>query len=317
MASLWVHINSFLIQVGTTDMKKIVILTPCLMLDNTRDINKTAMAFNFEHLKPDCYAVYDQCFTEEDRDPRYTYIANADRRMGWVPARNGLLRWFYESDYDYAFWIDANSKLSISTVNDASTIFEYLRNDKLPQVDTIFSTLGMWVSEDRRMMKMADDYFDKVHLIPAKNNKSYNWMHGLFIKNFKKYYNQEFYIDERCDVMQGTAEDVFFSRLLRRVSRAYVAPTIICNKPDSSKSCTMANGKGTYEYPPVKFDVVDGYIQELSTKNNYRHVCMSDVPQEIILDRNDYQRDKLTPYKSRSKKKPVDETGTPKKINLF
>lgn len=297
-------------------MKKIAMLSPCLMLDNTREINNKAMSFNYEHLKPDCYAVYDQCFTEEDKAPGYTYIAGADKRMGWVPARNGLLEWFYNSDYDYAFWIDANSKLSTSCVNDAVTIIEALRNETLTDVDTIFSTLGMWVSQDRMTLKQADDYFDNVHLIPAKDNKSYNWMHGLIIKNFKKYYNQEFYIDTRCDVMQGTAEDVYFARLLRRMSRAYVAPTVICNKPDSSKSCTMANGKGTYEYPPVKFDVVDGYIRESTATSNYRHVYPTAVPKEIIIPRLDYMKDKLTEFKPRGKKK-IEETSGPKKIELF
>lgn len=297
-------------------MIKIVMLSPCLMMENTRGINKEAMAYNYEHLKPDAYAVYDQCFEEQDFDSRYTYIAHADRRMGWVPARNGLLEWFYNSDYDYAFWIDANSKLSSSTVNDAVTIFDALRKGALTQVDTIFSTLGMWVSQDRMMLKQAEDYFDNVHLIPAKDNKSYNWMHGLFIKNFKKYYNQEFYIDQRCDVMEGTAEDVFFARLLRRYTKAYVAPTIICNKPDSSKSCTMANGKGTYEYPPVKFDVVDSYIRETVAERKHHHVDMLHVPREIILPRVDYMKDKLTPFKARGRSKNV-EANIPTKVNLF
>lgn len=283
---------------------KIVMLSPCLMLDNTRDINIEAMKFNYEHLKPDGYAIYDQCFTEADLDSNYTYIAHADKRMGWVPARNGLLEWFYNSDYDYAFWIDANSKLSSPTINDAVTVFEAVRSGKLIDVDVIFSTLGMWVSQDRIALKQAEDYFDNVHLIPAKNNKSYNWMHGLFMKNFKKYYDQEFYIDPRCDVMQGTAEDVFFSRLIRRMTRAYVAPTIVCNKPDSSKSCTMANGKGTYEYPPVKFDVVDNYIRECSDKFSYHHVSPTSIPTEIVIPRLDYMKDKLTPFRSRKKVKP-------------
>ena len=192
------------------------------MLDNTRDINKECLDFVRKHLAPDASVIYDQCFTENDYNPNYTYIAHADKRMGWVAARNGLLNWFYNSDYDYAFWIDANSKITNTTLNDITTILDSLRDNKLPQVDTIFSTLGMWNSQERQDLKQEADYFDNVHLVPARLTKNYDWMHGLIIKNFKKYYNQEFYIDERCDVMQGTAEDVYFSRLLRRVTKSYI-----------------------------------------------------------------------------------------------
>ena len=285
------------------------------MKENTREINHKSMQFNFENLKPDAYAVYDQCFEEKDFDPRFTYIAHADRRMGWVPSRNGLLKWFYESDYDYAFWIDANSTISSTCLNDVLSIFDALRNDKLPQVDTVFGTLGMWVSQERIVLKQSEDYFETVHLVPARNDRSYNWMHGLIIKNYKKYYNQEFYIDNRCDVMDGTAEDVFFTRMIRRLTNSYVAPTVVCNKPDSSKSCTMDNGKGTYEYPPIRYDAVETYISETVNKNKHRHVNLSAGCSEIILPRVEGHKDKLKPFKSRKKVK--EENSNITKIDLF
>ena len=144
-----------------------------------------------------------------------------------VPPFVSELPSFSVPDFDYAFWIDANSKVTTTTLNDITTILDALRDNKLPQVDTIFSTLGMWNSQERQDLKQEADYFDNVHLVPAKLTKNYDWMHGLIIKNFKKYYNQEFYVDERCDVMEGTAEDVYFSRLLRRVTKAYIAPTVV------------------------------------------------------------------------------------------
>ena len=290
-------------------------LSPCLMKDNTRSINHKSINKNFDNLKPDAYAIYDQCFEEKDFDPRFIYIAHADRRMGWVPARNGLLEWFYNSDYDYAFWIDANSTISSTAVNDVLSIFDALRQDKLPEVDTIFGTLGMWVSQERIQLKQANDYFENVHLVPARNDRSYNWMHGLIIKNYKKYYNQEFYIDSRCDVMQGTAEDVFFSRMIRRLTKAYVAPTVVCNKPDSSKSCTMDNGKGTYEYPPIVYDVVESYIKETIDKHKHRHVAPTAVCKEVIIPRVSEFKDQLKPFKSRAKKKEDNSNIT--KIDLF
>ena len=294
-------------------MNKICILTPCLMLDNTREINKESLDYIHKHLAPDAHVIYDQCFTKDDFHPEYTYIAHADKRMGWVAARNGLLKWFYESDYDYAFWIDANSKVTTPTLNDITTILDALRHDKLPDVDTIFSTLGKWNSQERQELKQESDYFDSVHLLPARLTKNYDWMHGLIIKNFKKYYNQEFYIDSRCHVMEGTAEDVYFSRLLRRVTKAYIAPTVVCSKPSSSMSCTMDNGKGTYDYPPVKYSLLDEWVEFNKIDKGYHHVDPTAVPKEIIIPRGEYMRDKLKPYRAKGHIEKSNIT----KIDLF
>lgn len=289
-------------------------LTPCLMLDNTRDINKKSITSNMEHLQLDNWALYDQKFTENDFIDGCEHIAHDPDRAGWVKSRNGLLKWFYNSDYDYAFWIDANSTISKPTLNDVRTIVDAIKADKLTNCDAIFGTLGMWVSQDRIIAKSAEDFMDNVHIIPAKPNKSYNWMHGLFIKNFKKYYGQEFYIDERCDTLQGIPEDVYFARLLRRFTNAYVAPTVVCNKPTSKHSCTMDNGKGTYEYPPVLFDVVDNYILETADKFKYKICNPHRVVSEIILPRGDYMRDLIKPYSPRGKNKTTDNNN---RVSLF
>ena len=289
-------------------------LTPCLMLDNTRDINKKSITSNMAHLELNAWALYDQGFTEQDYIEGCEHIANEPSRAGWVKARNGLLKWFYNSDYDYAFWIDANSTLSKPTINDARTIVDALKADKLSDCDAIFGTLGMWVSQDRIIAKSQDDFMQNVHLIPAKNNKSYNWMHGLFIKNFKKYYSQEFYIDERCDTLKGIPDDVYFARLLRKFASCWVAPTVVCNKPTSKHSCTMDNGKGTYEYPPVLFDVVDSYILDSADKHKYKICNPYKVANEIILPRGDYMRDLIKPYVPRGNKKQTTDNS---RVSLF
>lgn len=295
---------------------KILALTPCLMLPNTRDINKKSITSNYELFNFDGYAIYDQCFEESDYDSRFTYIGHVKERQGWVIPRNALLKYFYESDYDYAFWIDANSTVSKPTVNDLNTIIDAIHNNKLNDVDVIFSTLGMWHARERISQKSASDHLDNVHLVPIKYDKSYNWMHGLFHKNYKKYYNQEFYIDTRCDTLIGIPEDVYFSRLIRRFSNAYLAPTIVINKPTSRQSTTWANKEGSYNYPPVKFDVVDKYIRESTDNNNYRHVNMLADRKEIILPRlDDSYKQFVSPYKPRV----VEPTQFPsaKKITLF
>ena len=199
-------------------------------------------------------------------------------------------------------------------INDLTTIIEAIKADKLNHCDSIFATLGMWISQERMQCKAAFDFFDTVHIIPTKNNKSYNWMHGLFHKNFKQVYGQEYYIDERCDTKQGTADDVYFSRTLQRFTNSYVAPTVIINKPSSQASCTWANEKGTYDYPPTLYDKIDEYILETAEKNFHHHVNPYEVRREIVLQRNDYLRDLIKPYVPRSKKGKETEV---KKAELF
>ena len=285
-------------------MAKIMALIPCLMLSNNREVNHKSLVQNFEQLGLDEYVIYDQCFNDGDFDPRFTYIGHADKRMGWVVPRNELLKYFYNSDFDYAFWIDANSTVSGPTLNDLVTIIRALKEDKLGKCDAIFGTLGMWVSQDRITLKSQPDFFDNVHIIPTKNNKSYNWMHGLFHKNLKKYYNQEFYIDERCDTKQGTADDVYFSRLLQKYTSCYVAPTVVINKPSSKASCTWSNDKGSYDYPPTLFDKIDEYISQSAKIYNYHKVNVFEVRErDIVLPRCDYHKEYIKPYIPRSKNK--------------
>ena len=76
-------------------------------------------------------------------------------------------------------------------------------------------------------------------------------------------------------------------------------------------SCTWANEKGTYDYPPVLFDVVDDYILEASEKNNY-HICNKNVPlREFVIPRNDYLRDCIKHYVPRGKKKESSSSRLP------
>lgn len=294
-------------------MAKIVGLIPCLMLDNNRDANKEAIEHNYKHLNLDAIAIYDQSFQESDYDSRFTYVGYQPDRVGFTNARNGLLRWFYDSDYDYAFWLDANEKVSTPTINDTVTVIEALKADKLNDIDVIFATLGLWVSQDRIVAKQRDDYMTHVQLIPALNNKSYNWMHGLIMKNFKKYYDQPVFIDSRCDVKLGTPEDVYFSRLIRRYYNAYVAPTVVITKPSSNTSTHAGDGNGRYVYPPVKFDEVDQYILENVEKDNIKMCNVHWYQDSVSIPRQEYMKDKVAPYKSRKKESPSAVS----KVGLF
>ena len=113
-------------------MAKIMALIPCLMLPNNRSFNLKAMKETRDLLGLDCCVVYDQCFSDADYTELYgfEYIAHSKERMGWVEPRNKLLEHFYNSDFDYAFWIDANSTVSKPTLNDLLTIIRAVQEDR-------------------------------------------------------------------------------------------------------------------------------------------------------------------------------------------
>lgn len=292
---------------------KVLGLTPCLMLDNNRGINNKCFRNNKENIMLDNWCVYAQMFTDNDKFKDVTYIGNKQERMGFVIPRNELLKYFYNSDYDYAFWIDANSTVSKPTLNDVNTIIKLMQssNDFL-ECDAIFSTLGMWVSHERMFVKSLPDALENVHILPNPRNKSYNWMHGLFLKNFKKYYGLELYIDDRCDVSKGTPEDVFFARLLNQVMATYVAPGIVINKPSSNFSTHQNSGSGKYDYAPVDFNLVDRYVWEYIRVNSLPNKRQNRLINEIITPRCDSKLSLVKAFKPRTKNVQAD-----KKPRLF
>lgn len=294
-------------------MYKILMMSPCLMLDNNRKYNNHCKERNLAEIQPDGYVVYDQCYKESEYDSRVTYIGHQQERVGWVKSRNALLKYFYDSDYDYCFWIDANSVVSKTTLNDLQTIFKAIRDGTLSRCDTIFSTMGIWCSQERMKFKQAQDFFDNVHVSPVRGGKAYNWMHGLIHKNFKKFYDQEFYIDERCDTNTGLAEDVYFSRLLKTYTNAYLAPTICINKPHSNMSCDRNDGSGKYNYPPVEYTQLDNFILENGQKCSYKHVASNQFREEFVLPRVEYMKDNIRPYIAKPRKTVVKDA----RVSLF
>lgn len=284
-------------------MNKICCLIPCLMLSNNREVNKKAMDTNYNDLNLDKYIVCDQCFSQQDFDERFEYIAHSDKPLGWAIARNKLLEWFYNSDYDYAFWIDANSTISKSCYNDVLSIFEYLRNNN-SDIDAIFSTLGIIVSNERISCKKMSDHLEVVRLTPAKLDKTSLWMHGLIIKNFKKYNDEQLYIDERCDSRNHIPEDIYFSRLLRNLTNTYHAPTVIVNKP-SAKTSTWMHDKGSYEYPYTDYETVDMYVNE-NIKDKKFNLKKNATNSTIEIKRIDKYKDLVKPYTPRVRKKQTN-----------
>lgn len=278
-------------------MKKIMLLMPALMLENNRKANMDAMKYALENYAVDEFVVYDQEFQESDYIEGFTYIGHQKERQGFVKPRNELLKYFYNSDADYALWLDANEKVSQTSLNDLATIIANLKEEKISS-NVILSTLGIMISQERIFAKKRKDYFDNVYLIRCK--KGYEWFHGMFMKNFKKYFNHEVYVDDRCDVWKGTNEDVYFIRLLHRLFECQLCPTIIMTKP-SNKTSTWMQNEDNYNYPVADLPVIDAYIKE-NVEKYYSDIIGDKINNVEKLDRiKDENLQYLKKYKPRKK----------------
>ena len=283
-------------------MNKIVCLTPCYMKENVRKRNHHCLSILRENFDFDEFVIYDQAFSEEDYDNRFTYIGHQPEGVGFIKPRNDLLKWFYESDYDYAFWIDANSTISKPTRNDVHTLIHYCKNNKLDDIDAIFSTLGIINDAERIKLKQEIGYKNKLTLLPAKYDAKSNWFHGLLMKNFNKYYHETPYIDERFDprANNGLVEDVYFSRLIRKLYNCYHAPTIIVNKPNSNYSTHQDNGTGKYNYAKINYAETDRVITENAKNFSVKTFYNKSI---IELPRVEKDHELMEDFKSRPKDK--------------
>ncbi len=242
-------------------------LIPCLMLDNNRKANHKAMQYAKEHYAVDEFIVNDQEFDESDYVEGFTYLHKSyTPRAGFVNTRNQLLKAFYESDADYAIWMDANGRITKSSLNDMDTLIKVAKDGEL-KVDVIYSTLGINISGERIEAKKMPDYMSNVYLVNFKGG--YDWLHGMMMANFKKKYGEEHYIDNRCDPHKGTSEDIYLARLFKRLYDVRLCPTITVSKP-SNKTSTWVADKSGYKYPPVDNATVDAYIDEYIKERNIK-----------------------------------------------
>ena len=266
------------------------------MADNNRKKNHEAMEFAKTY-GADEIVVYDQEYQQSDYRKGFTYIGHQKKRQGFVKPRNELLRWFYESDFDYAFWIDANEKVSTACINEVETLFYALRHGL--EINCMMATMGIQISAERIMAKKRKDYFNSVYLLRSK--KGYEWFHGLTIRNYRKYYGTEIYIDERCDPLTGLSEDVYFPRLLRHLFECQLCPTLILSKP-SNKTSTWMNDKKNYDYPVIDLPILDEFIRENLPK--YKGIKGVAVPDCMRLDRVKTESlSYIKPYRAKGVKK--------------
>ena len=276
---------------------KVVMLIPALMLENNRKANHAAMQYAKEHYHIDEFVVNDAEYLDTDYEEGFTYIGHHAERQGFVRTRNQLLEWFYNSDADYAVWMDANGKVTKGSLNDMNTLIDAAKAGKI-EVDAVFSTLGINISGERIAAKKMPDYFENIYL--TKFEGGYDWLHGMMIKNFKKYYGTEIYIDDRCDPRKGTSEDIYFARMMKRLFDVRLCPTITVSKP-SNKTSTWVADKSGYKYPPVDNATVDAYIEENVKAKNLQP--RPKTAKTYKLPRGESYISLLKPYKPRQRRK--------------
>lgn len=289
---------------------KVTALIPCLMLDNNREVNRKFILNNVNELDLDNYAINNQCFSEQDyeyfNNDKITLIGNHKEKQGFVKTRNQLLEWFYNSDYDYAFWIDANSNITKTTLNTYYTVLHSIKESKV-DFDAMFSSLGIITSGERMQLAAQSDYFDVAKLLPADRYsiKMFAWLHGCFMKNLNKYYREKIFIDDICDPNKGISEDIYLSSILRQLYNCYICPSICMSKPSARTSTWMnkstdKEGKSNYGYPPVDW----GWMESLVSQNSKGLKSHRTNHNNIIeLDRVDKYKEYLTEFKSRKKEK--------------
>lgn len=276
---------------------KIVLLMPMLMLDNNRKANNAAVDFALEHYTVDMIAINDQEFEDYDygEDSRIQYIGRHRERRGFVNGRNDLLRWFYDSDYDWAVWLDGNAKITKPSINDFVTVTEAIKAGEV-EVDVILSTLGIYISNTRIDARRAEDHLENVKLIKVEGTEN-AWMHAMFMKNFKKEYGMEVYIHEACDPRIGLSEAVYFVQLVKRLFEVRLCPTITVTKPSNKTSTWVAN-EANYSYPPVDWRMISRMVKS----SKYEPRPRRNLKDTYILPRVEYMKDKVTVYKERKKK---------------
>lgn len=272
-------------------------LMPCLMKENNRAKNKQCIRYAKQNYPVDAIVINAQGFQDSDYEEGVLHIGFHGEGIGFAKARNELLKWFYESDYDWAIWLDANAKVSKPSLNDFCTLIDYAKANALP-VAVIFATLGLQISGQRIDAKKMPDHFDKVRLVNFQGG--YDWLHGMMFRNFRKVYGITPYIDERCNPAVGTSEDIFFARLCKKLFDCRLCPTVVISKPLNKYSTWVADQHG-YKYAPVALEQVDRMVEQYCTKASFTPFDKTHCT--LTLNRVESNRQHITPYKSRTKQK--------------
>lgn len=279
---------------------KICALIPIYMSENSRSINlenlRKLKETEFKYL--DAVVVCDQNFQKDDYIEGFKYIGPYGKlKNGLADARNKLFEWFYNSDYDYALLMDAREKITASGMNSFASLCDAIHKNKV-NLDFIQPTLGVMISQERMEDKQRADYNNLCRLCFFKSRQAIG-LHHIFIANYKKKYNKEFYIDVDKVKCSGNIndneifEDQYFTELLSKHFNKYMLPDICV---------TLGNHSASLWAPTEGESARNTNWKEVSNELFKDIKCIKEIPVKYIyIDRVEDYKDKLTAYKPRKK----------------
>ena len=263
---------------------------------NIKDITPTArILINAQNYKDEEYL----------DDPQVTYLFKHEKGIGAQAARNELLKYFYESDYEYAILHDDDSFLN--PTDSAKDFFKELalypqKFTKIP-MDVCYSRNMLFIPRDEADVAKAK-FRGKVWDFVANPS---SWLCWSIFRNFKKAYNEEYYLDEGLDPLTGKGfDDTEFSYRVSSRRQSWTLPQLELllqcqDESDSSLFSEVVNPlyrirsiKGVRDkFLPLKENGLDWDYAAFRNKLNQPPYYA--VPREVIRDvAADYSEEKLT-----------------------
>ncbi len=280
---------------------KVAMISLALMQDNNRELNNKNLDYALENYQVDVIAILDQEFKPEDyrEHDSIKYVGHVKKRGGFIHAENKLLKWFYDSDYDWAVFVDSNVKIGKSSLNDFNSIIAAIKRGDLEDIDIVESTAGQHPNMLRSEAKKLSTHNEIVRLttIPEKYTES-AWLDGMFIKNFKKYYDKEIFIDERSKPELGLSPDLYLTKVFRKVFEYRLCPTIMINVPPAHTSTWRTADTG-FKYPKIDWHTLEKLVKEADIEP----VARKGARNNFELPRVDFRRETITKFVSREERR--------------
>lgn len=177
--------------------------------------------------------VYAQNYSDIDFDPRvHQYIVNTGVLKRPGPARNVLLEEFYETDSDFALFMDDDIVFYPGEkYMDNDNILNVLREIPVPKFQSVSCFQPLYPSQTpfsqmfrERKQEFRDNLIFQSHpnLMGACN----------FIKNFRKLENFDYFYEDLFNVegkVEAGEDNLFGVNLIKRGLGAYQLQNLVCN----------------------------------------------------------------------------------------
>lgn len=169
-----------------------------------------------------------QNYKEEDYldDPQITYLFKHEKGVGAQRARNELLEWFYNSNYEWMIISDDDSFL-------APTESTKMFFKELEQYPEKFKSIPLDICYSRNMQFEPFDVYDVQRAEYRSNRWDFeyrgsSWLCWTVIRNFKKAYGNEEYQDETIDPTKtmGYDDTDFSLTLASKGYKSWRLPTL-------------------------------------------------------------------------------------------